>query len=334
MILFLGDSPAPDDIRGVPFTGSSGRLLQGLLTTAGLLREDDPPRDWKPEFAAFGLRRFLWARSDHRFAYALPSLAPTKVAERRPFLEEVRPALRAMLAELNPDAVIGLGATVLELLAGTAYKISEARGIPLPMALIDPGRTFMPAFAPGALRKDWKIRSTLVADIRKAAGADAIIPPVELWLRPTLDDMCFWWQRYGSGAKRLAVDIETSAYPHITCVGFAADGAHAICVPFADWSRVNGCAWPTLADEISAWAIIAEWLDSPIPKVFHNGSYDVAWLWYAYGLRIRAWTEDTMLMQHCVAPELPKSLAFLGAAYGNPPMPWKAWHTNSEKREG
>jgi len=63
--------------------------------------------------------------------------------------------------------------------------------------------------------------------------------------------------------------------------------------------------------------------DQSIPKLFQNGLYDVAFLWRAYGIRVRACTEDTMLLHHALQPESLKGLGYLGSIYTDH-GPWKS----------
>ena len=58
-------------------------------------------------------------------------------------------------------------------------------------------------------------------------------------------------------------------------------------------------------------------LDSPVPKVFQNGLYDIHRLWRGYGLAVRNAEHDTMLLHHALQPESPKGLDYLGSIYTN-----------------
>lgn len=49
-------------------------------------------------------------------------------------------------------------------------------------------------------------------------------------------------------------------------------------------------------------------------KVAHNGMYDVQYLWRA-GVPVKNFTEDTMILNHSLQPEMQKSLGFLGSVH-------------------
>ena len=341
-ILFVTDAPGPDEqALGFPLVGVDGRLFQRMLAAAGLLIGGQPPADWRPELASLGLRGFLWARKEHRFACVLDQPLPDNITptQRSNLIEDARPRLMAHLGEA-PAIVVALGSIALEAFVGPDYKINEARGVVMRCQHIFPSTKLLPTLSPYAVRKEYRMFGPVVSDLARAK-AEATDPThilqardVELTLEPSLSDMRLWWQRYGSTSEQLAVDIETAGNHMLTCIGFAADEKHAICVPFVDWRKPGASWWSSTAEELEAWSIVREWLNSPIPKCFHNGIYDTSWLWGLYGLPIRNWTDDTMLMHHVLYPELPKALEFLGAAYGNPPLPWKAFHRATAKREG
>ena len=55
--------------------------------------------------------------------------------------------------------------------------------------------------------------------------------------------------------------------------------------------------------------------DANIPKLFHNGLYDITFLARAYGILTRGCAEDSMLAQHSLQPESLKGLGYLGSIY-------------------
>jgi hypothetical protein len=58
-------------------------------------------------------------------------------------------------------------------------------------------------------------------------------------------------------------------------------------------------------------------LEHPSEKIFQNGTFDISFLWRAYGLKVRNPAHDTLLLHHSLQPESPKGLAFLGSCYTN-----------------
>jgi len=58
-------------------------------------------------------------------------------------------------------------------------------------------------------------------------------------------------------------------------------------------------------------------LNSDRPKSAQNGLYDLSFLWRSYGIAVKNYQHDTMLLHHALQPESEKSLGFLGSLYTN-----------------
>ncbi|MNK09931.1 DNA polymerase I [compost metagenome] len=65
----------------------------------------------------------------------------------------------------------------------------------------------------------------------------------------------------------------------------------ALVIPL--WHRCN-----TAFDPNEIWGEIAEWLEGPQPKVGHNAKYDVLYIYFTKGVRVRNIKFDTMLLLH------------------------------------
>ena len=352
-LAFLAEAPAGEEVDAgralglapVPLVGPSGRIFAHMLRGAGLARADDPPDDWGREFDAIGLRRSMWERSDHWVGNVWPErledddlvtlFAPATEARRggwggaewhatglgwlrphaRPALDDLADSLRAF----GPDAVVTLGAGATWALTGEA-AVKLCRGTRMVATRVVPGIPVYPTLHPAHVIADFRMLQAVTDDIERA-GRGVESPPRKLYLEPDLRDMEWWWNTIGSAATLLAVDIETMR-GQIDCVGFAT-ATGAICVPFVDWRAPNRSYWPTSASELRAWNAVESWLNSPIPKCFQYGMYDVAWLWGRMGLRVRNYRHDTLHMQAVHDPEMPRSLAYLGPTYTTVPGPWK-----------
>ena len=367
MIVFVADIPSFEDVEtGEPLVGPGGQLFSRLLRMAGLARTDDPPSSFRPDMRKHGLRPLLWARSDHLVTNVwnqkiegndLSGLfAGAKEAGEGGYAQDEHKAIgygwlrpehrlaleriRADLIKANPDVIVPLGAGALWAFTGST-AITEARGIPVRASRVVPGVKIVPTLHPSSVLTDYRMLGVVAADLRRAAeeskDRDKILYRTarELWIEPSLPDLDLWWLDYGMASGLLAVDIETNR-GQVTCIGFAADTMHSICVPFVDYRKSDRSYWPTQGEEARAWAWVSKVLGSPIPKVMQNGLYDVAYLWGKLGLRVMNYCHDTRLMHHVLQPELPKSLAFLGSTYAHPPLSWKTMRevgADMEKRE-
>jgi DNA polymerase len=155
--LFVGEAPGvEEDAVGMPFVGRSGRLLDSLLTEAGL------------------------SRARVAVANVLKCRPPGNRAPRRSEVEACRPWLRRQVELADPRLVVTLGGSALAWALGSGARIGAVRGRPHPwegrwlMATYHPSAAirFGPRGAPlAALRED------LRAVARLLEGQLALAPP-------------------------------------------------------------------------------------------------------------------------------------------------------------
>ncbi len=305
-IALLGEAPGENEaIKGEPFIGSAGRLLDGLLKVSGIDRSscwvgnvfsERPPGNSVDFF--FKKKGILKEEWQHELA-----------------------RLQDELTELAPNIVIAMGATALWAMTGL-QGISKQRGTILESTLV-PGLKVLPTYHPAFVLRQWQYRPTVGKDFMKALieskSSTIIRPERELWIRPTLEDL-YEFDRYMQ-VKRVAADIETS-YPFTTlrqilCVGFAPSPSMAIVVPFVDKTKKNWSYWETLDEECEALEWCAKHLTSAKAKIGQNFLYDVQWLDKMFGIKVRGRIDDTMFMAHALQPELEKSLGYLSSMYTN-----------------
>jgi hypothetical protein len=264
--------------------------------------------------------------------------------------------LYAEISELRPNLIIALGNFACWALLG-ASGISSIRGtVQLSERL---KIKVLPTYHPAALR-DWSLRPTIVADLTKAAR-EAEFPEIRRIKRyitcesnltkdrVTLDEIETWFQ---TRADSYAIDIETgySLFTKaelknlpfkmkkilaelITMVSFASDSSRAVVIPFMTREDEELNYWKTEADEIRAWKIVARELNSPIPKTFQNGLFDIGHF-VRNKFLVRNAIDDTMILNHALFPESLKSLGYLGSLHSNETN-WKSMRASGEdiKRE-
>jgi DNA polymerase I-like protein with 3'-5' exonuclease and polymerase domains len=136
-----------------------------------------------------------------------------------------------------------------------------------------------------------------------------------------------WTQKLCS-SPYLAVDIESvKKSTHILCVGFAPSQDVGVCIPLTTYTQ----------------SFIQRILVSQAEKIFHFGLFDTEMLWLN-GFEVTNYNHDTLLMQHILEPELPKSLDFLCSIYTREPYykssgraeipkDQKAWGTKADKKK-
>ncbi|HEU4410707.1 MAG TPA: uracil-DNA glycosylase [Polyangiaceae bacterium] len=135
-IMFVGEGPGADeDVRGLPFVGKAGQLLDRMVAAMGLQQDEiyignvvkcRPPQNRKPE--------------------------PDEMSACVPFLAE-------QIALVEPEVIIALGGTAAEGLLGGRIAITRARGQwRLYRATIPVMPTYHPAYLlrnPPAKREVW-----------------------------------------------------------------------------------------------------------------------------------------------------------------------------------
>jgi DNA polymerase I-like protein with 3'-5' exonuclease and polymerase domains len=193
----------------------------------------------------------------------------------------------------------------------------------------------VPTFSPGILSRSGegqsslaRFKDTAIADMRKALAFCTRAPDWDesvIWQRdqtgrlfnlfPTAHEVglfCRWIT-----GKRIAVDIETTGEQpldcQLLCVGIACEDGTGMVIPVI---RQGGLAYWSSVEEWNYVRACLAWVlqDPSTEKVMHNGAFDTVALW-GHGFRVRGWTDDTIIAHHCVDPELPHGLAYVGSRY-------------------
>lgn len=136
-VMIVGEAPGRnEDLRGEPFVGAAGRLLDELLDHAGLQRSDvyianvlkcRPPNNRDP--------------------------LPAEIDTCTPFLEE-------QVRVIAPDVLVTLGNFATRFMLETDEPISRLRGVPRRMGRF----TVLPVFHPAAAIYDRSKRDVLFGD--------------------------------------------------------------------------------------------------------------------------------------------------------------------------
>ncbi len=115
-VVMVGEQPGDEeDLKGHPFVGPAGRLLNKAMLEAGLDREKI--------YVTNAVKHFKWIERGKRRIHAKPS--GIEISSCRPWLE-------AELASIQPELVVCLGATAAQSLMGRDFRITSERGIFFP----------------------------------------------------------------------------------------------------------------------------------------------------------------------------------------------------------
>jgi uracil-DNA glycosylase family 4 len=136
-VMLVGEAPGRnEDLEGEPFVGAAGRLLDELLSSAGL------------------------SRGDIYIANVLKCRPPKNRDPKRDEIECCAPFLREQIRLIDPAVVVTLGNYATRSLLDTKAGITTLHGRPVD---ID-GRTVLPVFHPAATIYDRTKRDDLFAD--------------------------------------------------------------------------------------------------------------------------------------------------------------------------
>ena len=336
-IAFVAEAPSDEEVeRGIPLIGPSGRVFDSMLRTAGLDRSNYlitnvfdqklPDNDVKNWCAPMGEAR----------AGGFTDIPPIEEAGfLRPEYRHHLTRLQEELEICRPNVIVPLGGTALWALTGDA-AITAHRGSITQAKRLVPGAKLLPTFHPALVIRQWKFFSVVVGDFVKAhtqslLGPQITYPTRNLLLEPDLNDIRTFIPRLLKSSL-LSVDIETG-WGQITSVGFAPDAENAICIPFLDKRTVHRNYWPTTAEEVEAWKLVREVMESDTPKLGQNfGGYDAFWFMLKKRIKPMNFIHDTRLLHHALYPELPKDLEFMGASYSTQGA-WKNWGRHKEKKD-
>ena len=153
-IMLVGEQPGDEeDLRGRPFVGPAGRVLDGALKTAGLERGE--------LYITNAVKHFKWQPRGKRRLHKRPDAS--EVAACNHWLD-------AEVSQVKPRIIVALGASALRALAGLTDSIESARHLQIPHAS---GAQIVCTYHPSAiLRADpanaAQLRSHLVDDLRRA----------------------------------------------------------------------------------------------------------------------------------------------------------------------
>ena len=366
-ILFVGEAMGEDEEHlGSPFVGSSGMELLRMLDIAGIIHFDNTDRHHVSSFYSTrnpdhtnriwlrhndvvrrtnvfnlhppgnNLDYFCGGKRDALPGY--PALNGSKYV--RSEFEPELDRLCAEILELNPNLIVCLGNTPLWALSGRT-AITKWRGATLLSTHCVADYKLLPTYHPAAVLYQYSLRPTAIADLQKAQREseyhDLRRPKREIWIEPTATDI----QRFlGPDLRKelqggpLSVDIETSG-KRITCIGLAPNSLLAIVIPFDDERSASGSYWLSAKIEAEVWNLIRGVLEDPsIPKVFHNGLYDIPFLWRSMRIKVLGAQHDTMLLMHSLQPESLKSLGYCGSLFADE-CAWKnlGVHSKTIKRD-
>lgn len=139
-LMFIGEGPGEqEDLKGQPFVGPAGKLLDLLFRAQGINEED------------------------YYIANIVKCRPPNNRVPTDEEAAECLPFLRKQVAIIRPKIIVCLGATAMKYIIDKDAKISQIRGEWIERK----GCSIMPTFHPAALLRDVSKKPLLWQDIKK-----------------------------------------------------------------------------------------------------------------------------------------------------------------------
>lgn len=300
--MIVGEAPSYHEVReGKPFVGDAGQELDKLLRSSNIHRPD-----------CYITNACQEQVKGDKAAFFFQGGKPSAV-----FMESLV-RLYNDIHEIRPNCIVALGNYAQYALLGQSSGILNNRGSIL---WSDPaGCKVVPTLHPAALLRGkpdgadkssggmYKYRNPVIWDLQRAREQSKFHElrrrPRNLVIDPQGEDLDRAVQRLLNGSQ-MVVDIESWGGTRLACIGFS-DGD-------PEWAvTLSGAG----QDRLDLYHLL---LENDIPKIGQNLMYDATML-DQNGIFMRNIVHDTMIAQHVLLPDLPKSLGFMNSIYTDIPF--------------
>jgi len=118
-LMLVGETAGDqEDLKGRPFVGPAGKLLDRCLAEAGLQRKD--------AYVTNVVKHFKFVPRGKKRIHRKPNAMEIRAC---------KPWLDAEIARVKPTMIVCLGATAAKALLGASFRVSQQRGTPVPSPL-------------------------------------------------------------------------------------------------------------------------------------------------------------------------------------------------------
>lgn len=333
-LMVVGEAPGEyEEDRLRNFVGPSGDMLNKLLKQAGFPREAvsdanvvcfRPPNNDISKFITKAkkpaqLAGLQW--SDKARAYAAP------------FVNEHIDILCDAIKRANPNVILALGNTPLQVLCGET-GVTNWRGSILEADLMrKDARPYkvVSSLHPTAILRQYSWSFPAAQDFHRAAYEaqypEVRYPAYRFEISPNFDSaiwrLDFLLRELDKAPLEISVDIETTRN-QIACIGFAWSALEAFCLPFVDYRHQNGCYWGTLEQELALVKKTRQILAHKNMRLIGQNyiCYDSIYNWRNWLVFPRV-AVDTMTYHHTNWALLPKKIAFQASLFCEYYRYWK-----------
>lgn len=333
-IMLVGEAWGQDEERAAePFVGVSGQELNRLLAEAGILRSEcyvsnvvnaRPPANDIGAWVALKKKDVTARHLPMRDKFVLPIVA------------EGFARLQTEIAMVRPNVIVAFGNLALWALTGN-WGVTKWRGsllrldikaMPAGVDLTDRPK-LIPTIHPASVLREWAQRPYVLNDLRRAkrhlTSREYQTPNYRFILRPSMaqvkETLDWMFLELESGVPLwIDLDLETRA-GHIACCGLSWSLTEAICIPFMDRSSATGY-WHLEEEAWIVWRLYSVLTHPRVRVRAQNGLYDAQYI-HRHWHFIPRFIQDTMISQHAIFSDLPKSLAFQASMYSEHYVFWK-----------
>jgi len=320
-IALVGEAPGAEEVaKGLPFVGSSGKLLTLMLANVGIDRREVYLTNvckTRPLNNNFG-----------EFYEDKARKVPT------PYLLDAQRDLITELKDRSPNIVVCLGAEPLRALTGRR-GIDKWRGSLIPGPTGKVISTFHPAYVIRMYHHRAIAEFDLARALEESKFPELNLPKHNLQIDPTFEEVAKVLSNLKARKDPISFDIETIGC-HIRCIGLAWSSLNALCIPFFSKKgapRVGASSLYIGTQDVLSWqnhwSLIEEHAilcllndiltDPAIPKIAQNFKFDSEFIAREFGTHVQGLCMDTMVAHHTIYSELPKSLDFLASIYTRVP---------------
>ena len=311
-----------EDDLGRPFVGASGAELNKMLHEAGIMRTEcfvtnlinhRPPNNDLAAWIAMKKKNRTPAHIQLRDRWVLP----TFIAGYSQLLAEIE--------LVQPNLIVAFGNWAMWALTGK-FGIMKWRGSQL---RADVGPKLIPSIHPAAVLREWSLRGAVVNDLRRAKrhmdSREYSPPKWKFTLRPNFSqtmDRLFWLkQQLDTGQLEwIELDLETRG-GHIATCGLSWTRLDAISIPFMCIGRQDGY-WSFEEEAHIIWSLYQVLCHPRVRVRWQNGLYDAQYTWRHWHFVPRG-AQDTMISQHTLWSDQPKSLAYQASTFADWYVYWK-----------
>lgn len=223
-------------------------------------------------------------------------------------VEACKDYLTAEIEVIDPDIIVPMGNKALKFCIGRV-GLTKVRGNAQEVELMGRKRIILPIMHPRSVRIKPQYKDAIITDLKtlKELHENGMteVSGVNYRSLDTLEEVREEIARFKKEAKILCFDLETTGTsPYlkeskIVCISLTDKTHYGVVIPLYHrespfWGYERGTVVKLLRDLLE---------DPTIPKVAHNGKFDIEWLHYWLNIDVANFSFDTMLAHYIAVSE-------------------------------